>query len=167
MKAVITKLAFIGLPFLVAAAVAAPASASARPPVTGSVHSTGVAATVDTGASVVPATSPSQCPVGDLCFWVSAGYVGAMGEVADNNGSWTKFSQSQCAGGTWNDCASAIYNHGQYDNARVFRDNNGNGGGVCLPRGTMWDNLTSHYFDNGYNMNDAISSNDWITSACS
>jgi hypothetical protein len=178
-RAVITKLAVIGLPAFLAAALAAPVSASAQSSTTGTVQSTGSVATVGTGstagASAVPVNdlsadavpaAASACPLGDLCFWVNAGYSGAMGRVANNNASWTHFAQSQCRGGNWNDCASAIYNHGQFDNARVFKDNNGGGGGVCLPRGTMWSNLTARYFDNGVNMNDAISSNDWIASAC-
>jgi hypothetical protein len=179
-KAVILKLTTVGLPALVAVMLAAPGSASAQPSTVGSVASVGSVTTVGIGsaadaasvtaihlsADLVPATSPSQCPSGDLCFWVGAGYTGAMGQVAGNNASWTRFSQSQCAGGTWNDCASAIYNHGASENARVFRDANGGGGGRCIPRGTAWNNLTSQYFDNGVKMNDAISSNDWITSAC-
>ncbi len=149
-RPVIRKLAVVGLPVLVASALATPASAEAAPFTSG----------------VAPASAPADCPAGDLCFWVDAGYKGAMGELAGNNGSWTKFSEQQCPHANWNDCASAIYNHGTSDNARVFRDSNGGGGGACLPRGTLWSNLTSHYFDNGVNMNDAISSNDWISSAC-
>ncbi|GIH19431.1 peptidase inhibitor family I36 protein [Rugosimonospora africana] len=154
MKSIVTKLALIGLPVLAAAALAAPASA--HPSTTSSVRP----------SSVVPASSTADCPLGDLCFWVDANWIGKMGMVSGNNGSWTKFAEPQCNGGTWNDCASAIYNHGQYSNARVFKDDNGGGGGSCLPRGTMWSNLTSHYFDNGVKMNDQISSNDWVSSAC-
>lgn len=163
MKSVITKLAIIGLPTLVASALAAPASASAA---TG--RPAGSAATGGAGSTVGPATSPSQCPSGSLCFWVDAGYVGKMGKVSGNNGSWTKFSESHCAGGTWNDCASAIVNHkGSGYSARVFKDNNGGGGGRCIPNGTAWSNLQAHYFDNGVKMNDNISSNDFITGGCS
>lgn len=146
MKAILAKMALVGLPALVAVAVAVPASAQ---------------------PAAVPASSAADCPAGYLCFWANAGWGNPRGQVSGNNGSWTKFSQAACNGGTWNDCASSIYNHGSFDNARVFRDNDGKGGGRCLPIGTKWDNLTAQYFDNGVKMNDAISSNDWITSACS
>lgn len=161
-KRVITKLAVIGLPTLIAAALAVPTSASAA---TG--RSTGSAATVGAGSMAVPATAPSQCPSGSLCFWVDAGYVGKMGKVSGNNGSWAKFSESQCAGGTWNDCASALVNHKSGYSARVYKDNNGGGGGRCVPYNTEWSNLQAQYFDNGIKMNDNISSNDWITGGCS
>jgi Peptidase inhibitor family I36 len=174
-KAVITKLAVIGLPTLVAIGLATPGLAFASPSTVDSVRSAGSTSTIaGTGSTAdglstgaVPATSPAQCPSGDLCFWVGANYTGAMGELSGNNGSWTKFTELQCLYGSWNDCASAIYNHGASKNARVFRNNNGGGGGRCIPRGTAWSNLTSQYFDNGANMNDAISSNDWVSSACS
>jgi hypothetical protein len=150
-KAAIAKLALIGLPALVAGGLVAPGSAFARP------------STVDT---VVPATSPSQCPSGDLCFWVDAGYVGQMGKFAGNNANWTDFSEAQCKHGNWNDCASAIYNHGASENARVFQNSNYQGGVRCIARGTLWSDLTKQSFNNGGNMNDAISSNDWTTAAC-
>jgi hypothetical protein len=145
MRKVIAKIALAGVPVLMALAVAAPASA----------------------APSAAAGSPAACPAGNLCFWSDAGYGGAMGKVAGNNGSWTKFPESACATKNWSDCASSIYNHGSFDSARVFHDINGKGGGRCLPIGTKWDNLTDQFFDNGVKMNDAISSNDWITSACS
>lgn len=168
MTRAIRRLAVAGLPVLVAAVMAAPVSAAAQPATAGGSQPAGVSAlaATNTPAGVLPASAPADCPSGDLCFWVDAGYIGKMGMFSGNNGNWGDFSQSQCSGGTWNDCASAIYSHGSVDNARVFKDINGGGGGACLPRGTLWSNLTSHYFDNGVNMNDQISSNDWISSAC-
>jgi peptidase inhibitor family I36 len=165
MRSAFTRLAVLGLPALAAAAaLAAPVPAAA----TGTAQASGSAAVPNAAitTSVTPASSPADCPVGDLCFWVDAGYVGKMGMVSGNNSNWNLFGQPACSTATWNDCASAIYAHGQYDNARVFRNSSGGGGGACLPKGTMWSNLTSHYFDNGYNMNDSISSNDWISTAC-
>jgi hypothetical protein len=145
-KRMLAKMAMVGLPAVVALVAAVPSSAQ---------------------ASVSPRSSTADCPSGYLCFWVDANWVGKMGKVAGNNGSWTNLSESTCKGGTWNDCASALFNNGAVDNARVFKDANGKGGGRCVVRGTKWSNLTAQYFDNGVKMNDQISSNDWVSSACS
>ena len=75
-KAVFVKLAMAGLPALVAVAIAAPASAQ---PATGAGYLEN---------SVTPASSTADCPAGDLCFWVSANWVGKMGvRMQDERGN--------------------------------------------------------------------------------
>jgi hypothetical protein len=142
-----TKLAVFALPAIVAGAmIAAPAASAAQP------------------AAMQPAAQ-SSCPAGYLCFWVNAGYAGAMGKFAGDNGWWGQYSQAQCQTGTWNDCASSLYNHGNYDAVYVYQDVNYGGGRACAARGTAWSNLTTLHFNNGAGMNDVITSNKWLTTA--
>lgn len=154
---VITKLAVIALPAIAAGAmIAAPAASAA--PAAPAVQSAAVA------GAVVPAAT-SSCPAGYLCFWVNAGYTGNMGKFAGNNPWWGQFSQAQCKSGTWNDCASSLYNHGNYDAVFVYQDINYGGGRACVARGTAWSNLTTMYSNDGHGLNDAITSNQWRTVA--
>lgn len=108
----------------------------------------------------VAATNPCGLP-GDLCFWVNIGWGGAKGHVAGNNGNWAVFPQAQCAGGTWNDCASSAFNDGNFDAVRLRQDINGGGGFFCIPKGVGYSNFTRLSFSNGANLNDAVSSNYW------
>jgi Peptidase inhibitor family I36 len=108
----------------------------------------------------VAAANPCGLP-GDLCFWVNIGWGGAKGHVAGNNGNWAVFPQAQCAGGTWNDCASSAFNDGNFDAVRLRQDVNGGGGFFCIPKGVGYSNFTRLAFSNGANLNDAVSSNYW------
>jgi hypothetical protein len=138
------KLAVFALPAIVAGTmIAAPAASAAQP-----------------AATAQPAAA-SSCAPGDLCFWVNSGYTGPMGHVAGNNSWWGSFSQAQCKTGTWSDCASSLYNHGNSDAVYVYQDVNYGGGRACLAKGTKWSNLTLGYFNNSDGLNDAISSNEW------
>lgn len=114
--------------------------------------------------------SYTSCPASDLCFWVNANWGGDMGRFAGSNPWWGDYSQSQCRGGTWNDCASALYNNGTQDNAIVYQNINYGGQAQCIEqRTTFYSDLAHNYYDNGSgsNMNDSISSNNWTPYACS
>jgi hypothetical protein len=159
----------IAVPLIIAGALIAPSAAAAAPSSTGSALTTSTGSTglaPDSSVQVPNAVAASfgSCPLKYLCFWVDAGPAGAMGKVMGDNVNWTDFPQSTCKHGNWNDCASALYNHGQFDAVTVFQDINMQGGSRCLILGTMWANLTQHTFVNGVNMNDAITSNQWRTS---
>jgi hypothetical protein len=110
----------------------------------------------------------TSCPSTYLCFWVNANWGGAMGKLAGPNPTWTVFPQSQCRGGNWNDCASALYNHGSSDQALVYENVGESGPYACIPRGTTeFANLTQWvYSQDGHSMNDSISSNAWTTNPC-
>jgi hypothetical protein len=157
-----TRLAMIALPMVVAGALIAPTAVSAAP--AASAQSTTVTAADTSQAAATSAASFSDCPLQFLCFWVDAGPSGAMGKFKGDNDNWGNFSQQTCQTHNWNDCASALYNHGEFDAVSVFQDINGSGGSACLLIGTKWSNLTVHNFQNGANMNDQISSNKWHTS---
>lgn len=118
--------------------------------------------------AVHPMSDPADCPSTYLCMWVDKNWVGKMGKVNGNNKSWTgsAFAQSYCAGGTWNDCASGLYNNGQYDEVEVFQDANYLGGHGCIPIGTTaYADLADYTWgQNGEPVNDSISSNYWYPS---
>jgi hypothetical protein len=129
-------------------------------------------AAAHTTTSLAPAGSPSLCPSTYLCFWVNADWGGAMGKVAGTNPWWgarPAFTQSQCKSGTWNDCASSLVNHGEFDNAIVYQNINYGGGSQCIEIGTTFyiDLAHNTYQSNGQSMNDSISSNQWTSHACS
>jgi hypothetical protein len=102
------------------------------------------------------------CPRSDLCFWVDINYGRARGRVAGNNPDWRRFRQPQCRGGNWNDCASSFVNNGTRDAVVLYQDIDYRGGRLCLPRGAAIANATQRRFNNGVNLNDAVSSNRWV-----
>jgi hypothetical protein len=110
----------------------------------------------------------TSCPSTYLCFWVNSNWGGAMGKLAGPNTTWAAFKQSQCSGGTWNNCASALYNHGASDQALVYENTGKTGPYACIPRSvTSFSNLTQWvYAQDGHSMNDSISSNAWTTNPC-
>lgn len=139
--------------FLAAALATAPTAASATAP-----------------TAVQPAGA-SACPAGYLCFWADANFSNAMGKFAGTNDWWGAYSEAACnhsdSNGTWNDCASSIYNHDNYDVMTVWKDLNHTGDHQCLPLGTQWSDLTKHYYNSGgSNMNDSITSNTLGGTSC-
>lgn len=101
---------------------------------------------------------------GDLCWWVDANQVGKMQPVRDAIGNWATKPDSYCPSGTWNDCASTLYNANTTTGAQVFENASGavNPSGYCVQPGVLLDNLTDYSFDDDdHGMNDAISSNSW------
>ncbi|GGN15018.1 peptidase inhibitor family I36 protein [Streptomyces fuscichromogenes] len=101
-----------------------------------------------------PAAVPSGCSAGYLCFWVNIGYSDGPGKLSGSNTNWTAFSHSTCQTGTWNDCASSIYNDGVNDNAVVYTDAGYSGSSGVIDRGVGGD-LSAAW-------NDVISSNSWV-----
>jgi hypothetical protein len=107
------------------------------------------------------------CDATYLCFWVNTGRGGAEGKVAGSNPNWADFSQSQCAGGTWNNCASSLVNAGTSGlGAQVYEDTNYKGGDMCLSDDEYLANLTNYTWADGSSVNDSISSNNWETEEC-
>jgi hypothetical protein len=139
------------------------------------------AATMSTPAKAAPAvlaplSSPTDCmnlvegTERPLCFWVDANFVGKMGDVFGTNDSWTGFvfNQAACPSGTWNDCASALFNAGS-ETAIVFQNINRKASDhfQCIAPGTMaFKNLAVVHYPQSPNptMNDSISSNEWTPS---
>jgi hypothetical protein len=140
-----------------------PATASATP-----------AAPATANAVSEQAASPNVtpiCPAGSLCFWVDQNYGGPRGQFSGDNPAWGSYPQSQCqdgsgggpySNGTWNDCASSLYNNGNSDAVQVWRDSNYRSDSTCVPRGTLWASLPKWQTNSGEPMNDEISSNRWV-----
>jgi hypothetical protein len=98
----------------------------------------------------------------DICWWVDANQVGKMHPVRDAIENWTTQKESTCSSGTWNDCASTLYNDNLISSSLVFSDADWDGGVVCLPPDGYLGNLADYAYPNtGENMNDTISSNSW------
>jgi hypothetical protein len=139
------------------------------------------AATMSTPSKAAPAvlaplSSPTDCmnlveaTDRPLCFWVDANFVGAMGHVFGTNDAWNTFvfNQAACPTGTWNDCASSLFNAGS-EIAIVFMniDRKANDRFQCIAPGTMaFKNLAADNYPQNPNptMNDSISSNEWTPS---
>jgi hypothetical protein len=130
-------------------------------------------------AVIAPLSSPTDCMnmfiSGEgrpLCAWVDAGFVGKMMPFFLTNDSWTSFPEATCtlgdANGTWNDCASALFNAGSQI-AIVFQniDRKASDRFQCIAPGTMaYKNLAADNYPQSPNptMNDSISSNEWTPS---
>src|SRR5690348_7399782 len=74
-------------------------------------------AAVATAVLIAPAgpasASSADCPSTNVCWWEDAGYTGRMGHSVGNqeNLKRRETPAAHCDG-TWNDCASSVYNHG-------------------------------------------------------
>lgn len=149
------RAAALGSGLLVAAALlAAPTVAHAAPTVS-------QIPAEASAADVKPLVGPADCPSTYLCFWVHAGWGGPMGKLSGRNENWGAFRQSQCTTGTWNDCASAIWNNGRSCEAVVHEHPNQRGANWVINRNTGSDNLAFNGKPTGGNWNDVISSNRW------
>ncbi len=168
--------AFTAITAMIAPATAANAasgSSSAVPTLIG----TGLVLNSTARQNVVhPMSSPTDCSKlvsgggHPLCFWVSANFVGKMGALYGQNAWWANFSQPQCttgdSNGTWNDCASGLYNAGS-EIAVIYQDKNYSGGRGCVVHGTTgFADLANYTWgNNGEPVNDSISSNSWTTNS--
>lgn len=112
-------------------------------------------------ATAAPSAVPAGCTSGNLCFWVNAGFNDGPGKLGGTNGDWRLFSHTSCAGGTWNDCVSSLFNDDTVDAEIVFKDINFGGDSRCLPLGASFSDLSKVAYTTGgqSNMNDSISSN--------
>jgi hypothetical protein len=141
-----------------------PATASATPAAPAATNA------VSHGA-VTPNATP-LCPAGSLCFWVDQNFGGARGQLSGNNTDWGVFTQPSCqdgagggpySNGTWNDCASSLFNNGNSDAVMVYRDSGYRSNSYCVPKGVsraalpVWPSTSEP-------MNDEISSNQWFRS---
>jgi Peptidase inhibitor family I36 len=146
-----------------AAQPSAPAAPSTSAPVRAGADSTTETPKTTPLASGAP-SAQSDCPAGDFCVWVNAGYSDGPARFAGNNANWLDFSHSTCQTGTWSDCASSGYNHGNYDAVEVYRDINYGGDSACLPLGWSLSNCAGYVWPGtGDNFNDSISSNYWFS----
>lgn len=124
------------------------------------------AATQNTLASVAPITSVAvagreDCPRGYVCFWVNPNFGGAMGKLAGNNLDWSAFGQSQCASGTWDDCASSTFNNGNDCAVDLYTGKAYTGHNLWEQRGSYRANLSLDRDPDGKPFNDRFSSNVW------
>ncbi|MEU6990957.1 peptidase inhibitor family I36 protein [Streptomyces sp. NPDC046465] len=125
------------------------------------------------GLTAGPATASSDesaealitCAAGDTCFWVNSNYGGNRGRVAGDNENFTSFAQSQCRGGTWNDCISSIANRGRECTVYYWTSANYTGRYHSLGRNDQVPDFGAAP-PVGYNdpaFNDTISSNHWCS----
>lgn len=127
-------------------------------------------------ATVQPMSSISDCPSGDLCWWVDANQVGKMHPVRDAIYDWRTQTETACGSGTWDDCASTLYNNKAGYGAQVYSEPYAKGGspsssdpGYCLEPGShVALNLTTVHYTNEttLSLNDTISANRWRSGGC-
>ncbi|WBB77276.1 peptidase inhibitor family I36 protein [Micromonospora sp. WMMD882] len=106
----------------------------------------------------------ADCPQesGYLCFWDGTNYAGTPGKLSGANTNWTAFPRSGCPSGTWNDCASSIWNEGLSCDAVVHSAANYGGDPWVIKRDTGAANLADWKRPSGGNWNNVISSNKWF-----
>jgi hypothetical protein len=117
--------------------------------------------TTNAPALVAGPDALSDCPAGSLCFWNNTGFTDGPGKLAGTNSSWFAFSHSTCPSGTWADCASSIYNHGNSCTARVWFFTGFGSPSMTISRGTSISDLSTRPVS-GTTWNNNIEGNDWI-----
>jgi Peptidase inhibitor family I36 len=168
-SALIRKI-IIGVTPGIAVAMLAVGGATAAQASTQSVSHGAIAATAATAAT--PMSDIADCKAADptrsyICWWVGANMTGKMHPVRDAISNWTTQKEASCAGGTWNDCASTLYNDNASYGAFFFYSANDSGSNFCMTPGTYLGNLTQYdYAGSTIPINDTISSNSWDTDGC-
>jgi hypothetical protein len=132
---------------------------------------------VNQGASVAAAAAPmsdiADCQAADptrrfVCWWVGANETGKMHPVRDAISDWKTQKEATCLGGTWNDCASTLYNDNSVQGAWFFYNSGDSGSDFCMVSGSFLSNLAvEDYPGTGFTINDTISSNRWGAANCS
>lgn len=118
--------------------------------------------------AAAPATAgilaaPSGCTAGNLCFWVHDNWVDGPGRLDGNNADWGVYSHSTCQTGTWEDCASSLYNNGNSCTAHVYYLEDYQTPKLNISRQTGYNSLSAVALGYGVagNWNDNIRSNNW------
>ena len=160
--------AILGATSSLAAAILAAGGATAAHAATQSVHHPATTAT-----AARPMSDIADCQAADptrayLCWWVGANQTGKMHPVRDAISDWRTQKEATCPSGTWNDCASPLYNDSSSRAAWVYYSASDEGNYACLAPGTYVANLAESYYANSVVfMNDTISSNRWGAANCS
>jgi hypothetical protein len=131
---------------------------------------------VDHGAAVAAAAAPlsdiADCKAADpthsyVCWWAGANQTGKMHPVRDAISNWATQKEGTCPSGTWNDCASTLYNDNSSYGAFFFYNSGDGPPDFCMPPGTYLNDLTQYdYAGTTVPINDTISSNSWDTRGC-
>jgi hypothetical protein len=125
-----------------------------------------------TAATAAPRSNIADCKAADpthsfVCWWVGANQTGKMHPVRDAISNWQTQKEPTCQTGTWNDCASTLYNDNSSDGAFFFYNSGDSGSNFCMPPGTYLNDLTKYdYAGTTIPINDTISSNSWDTNGC-
>lgn len=153
-------------PSLAAAMLAAGGAAAAH----ASTQSVDHAATAAVAAA--PMSNIADCKAADpthsyVCWWVGANQTGKMHPVRDAISNWATQKEPTCQTGTWNDCASTLYNDNSSYGAFFFYNSGDGPPDFCMPPGTYLNDLTKYdYAGTTVPINDTISSNSWDTHSC-
>lgn len=120
---------------------------------------TGAVGTFMAASSAVVLAGPAHAAIGDcpstyLCAWANTDYNSARLTIRESNSDFGKFAQSACTKyGTWNDCASSLYNHTSDRCYRLYATAGWVGGYHTLSSGDVVANLGT-----AWAYNDVISS---------
>ncbi len=96
---------------------------------------------------------------GKVCVWQSINFTGEEGVFSGTNANWKDLGGGTAfATGSWNDCASSIFNNKSINSVTLWEDINFTGGSFCVAPMTGYSDFTKHTFTNGDGLNDAVSS---------
>jgi hypothetical protein len=169
-RSALIRKSIIGIAPILAAAVLAAGGATAAHATTQSVDHGA------TTAAAAPMSDIADCKAADpthsyLCWWVGANQTGKMHPVRDAISDWTTQKEPTCttgdSNGTWNDCASTLYNDNSSYGAWLFYGHDDNVPDFCMVPGSYLGDLTKYdYGTTGVVINDTISSNSWGSASC-
>jgi len=168
MRSGLMRKVILGVGSSLAAAMLAAGGATAAQATTRSVEHPATAA-----AAARPMSDIADCQAADptrayVCWWVGANQTGKMHPVRDAISNWTTQKEATCQSGTWNDCASTLYNDSSSRGAWFYYSANDKGNYFCIVPGTYVNDLTKYDYANSVvPVNDTISSNRWGAANCS
>lgn len=123
-------------------------------------------------AAAAPMSNIADCKAADpthsyVCWWVGANQTGKMHPVRDAISNWQTQKEATCQTGTWNDCASTLYNDNSSHGAWLFYNAGDGVPDFCMVPGSYLGDLSQYvYPGTNVNINDTISSNSWGSAGC-
>lgn len=113
-------------------------------------------------ADAVVLAGMSACPLTYFCVWNKANFSDGPGKWANAEWNYTNWSHDSCPHGSWNDCASSVYNHGQSCKVTFYENIDFEGAFFYqLPRGSYLANLALDKWSDGTSPDNKISSHNW------
>lgn len=161
-RSALIRKAIIGVAPSLAVAMLAVGGATAAHASTQSAEHGAAAAAVAAPMSNIADCKHADPNHADVCWWVGANQTGKMHPVRDAISNWTTQKEPTCQTGTWNDCASTLYNDNSKYGAFFFYNINDGPPDFCMLPGSYLGNLTQYdYAGTTVPINDTISSNSW------
>ncbi|MFI5841549.1 peptidase inhibitor family I36 protein [Catenuloplanes sp. NPDC051500] len=155
------RMLILGAATMLAVVFGGTSAASAAPAAQGLSVAQSAAVLAESAPAAAAAAAPPNCTPTNLCFWNYINYSDGPGRLSGSNPNWGAFSHASCPSGTWNDCASSLFNNGTSCTAHVYYYTNYGTPVHNIGIGGARTNLANYSTGLGNTWDNNIRSNNW------